>query len=232
MRMHFLQHVPFESPAGIGDWARQHNHSLSLTAFFENDPLPDMDDFDWLVVLGGPMNIHEHDRHPWLVDEKQFIRDSIAAGKVVIGICLGSQLIANVLGGKVIRNEYREIGWHPVWRTPESERSGIFRSLPMEFTAFHWHGDVCSVPPGSAIMAESEACPNQAFEHERRVIGLQFHLESSPESIERLISNCEDELVCGPFIQQLSELRLGYTHLPSLRRTMNVLFDSIASQHG
>jgi GMP synthase-like glutamine amidotransferase len=231
MNIHFLQHVPFETPAGIGDWARQHGHSSSSTAFYENDPLPDRSDYDWLVVLGGPMNIYDHDRHPWLEEEKRFLRDAIESGKVVLGVCLGAQLISSVLGGKVIRNEFREIGWHPVWRTPESESSTVFHMLPREFTAFHWHGDVFSVPPGCTLAIESEACANQAFDYENRVFALQFHLESNTESIENLISNCEDELMCGPFVQTMSELRRGYNHLPQLRRTMNSFLDAIAALH-
>ncbi len=229
MNVHFLQHVPFENPSGIGDWVKQHGHTFSLTALFDDDPLPNMGGFDWLVVLGGPMNIYEHDRHPWLVDEKRFIREAIEAGTVVIGVCLGAQLLADALGGKVIGNEYREIGWHPVWRTPESEHSPVFRALPLEFTAFHWHGDTFSVPPGCRLTIESEACANQAFEYENRVFALQFHLESSPAGIENLITNCEDELVCGPFIQSVPELRLGYSHLPSLKRNMNAFLDTIAA---
>ena len=140
-----------------------------------------MSDFDWLIILGGPMNIYEEDKYPWLSKEKEFIHQAIASDKIVLGICLGAQLMADVLGGKVQRNVHREIGWFPVKLMPESKASRIFRVLPEEFMALHWHGDTFELPPGAVHTAESQACKNQAFEL-GKAIGLQFHLESSLDS--------------------------------------------------
>jgi GMP synthase-like glutamine amidotransferase len=168
----------FEDLARIEDWAKDRGHGISRTPLFDGQELPGLDEFDWLVIMGGPMNIYEEDKYPWLAREKRFIWDSIASNKIVLGICLGGQLIADVLGGKVRRNLYKEIGWHPIKLTSEGQKSRIFSVLPKTFMAFHWHGDTFEIPPQALRAAESEACANQAFML-GKAIGLQFHLESS-----------------------------------------------------
>ncbi|MGD0954214.1 MAG: type 1 glutamine amidotransferase [Methanotrichaceae archaeon] len=205
MRLHYLQHVPFEGLARIEDWAEDRGHEISRTLLFDGQELPGIDEFDWLVIMGGPMNIYEESKYPWLAREKRFIRDSIASNKIVLGICLGGQLIADVLGGKVRRNLYKEIGWHPVKLTPEGQKSKIFGVLPNTFMAFHWHGDTFEIPPQALRAAESESCANQAFAL-GKAIGLQFHLESSMDSVDHLIKNCSDELVDGKYIQSQEEI--------------------------
>jgi GMP synthase-like glutamine amidotransferase len=225
MRLHSLQHVPFEDLAHIESWAQDRSHSISRTLLFNKDPFPEMSSFDWLVILGGPMNIYEEEEFPWLKREKKFIAEAIAQQKVVLGICLGAQLVADVLGGKVFKNPYKEIGWYPVRPTPEAEKSEIFRPLPAQFVAFHWHGDTFSIPPGGMRIAESEGCPNQAFEYHGRVIGLQFHLESALESIQRLIRNCGDELVGGKYIQSAAEMLGQRGNLQEIKGIMALLLD-------
>ena len=208
MRLHYLQHVPFEDLAGIEDWAEDRGHQISRTLLFDGQKLPGMDEFDWLVIMGGPMNIYEEDKYPWLAGEKRFIRDAIISDKIVLGICLGGQLIADVLGGRVRRNLYKEIGWHHVKLTPEGQNSRIFNVLPNTFMAFHWHGDTFEIPPQAHRAAESEACANQAFMI-GKAVGLQFHLESSMDSIDHLIENCSDELVDGKYIQSPEEISIS-----------------------
>ncbi len=137
MRIHYLQHVPFEDLANIEAWAKKRGHDVSGTMLFQDEPLPALEEFDWLIIMGGPMNIYEHYRYPWIVREKEFIRRSIDADKIVLGICLGAQLMADVLGGKVHRNEHKEIGWFPVRLTADAMRSPVFRVLPEGFVAFH-----------------------------------------------------------------------------------------------
>ena len=104
MRMHYLQHVPFEDSGMIAEWAQDRGHSISCTRLFANESLPAQDDFDWLVILGGPMNIYKEEDHPWLPFEKAFIRDAIQTEHLVLGLCLGAQLLADVFGGPATRN--------------------------------------------------------------------------------------------------------------------------------
>lgn len=231
MHIHFLQHLPFEDAAGIREWMDLHGHTSSRTAFFEQDTLPEPDSFDWLVILGGFMSVTEEERYDWLAPEKAFIREVIDRGSVVIGICLGAQLIADVLGAPITRNRHREIGWHPVRLTDAGAPSPVFGALPASFEAFHWHGDTFALPTGCVHLAASEACPNQAFSFDDRVFGIQFHLESTREGIESLIEECANELTPGPYVQSPERMRAEYDQLATLRGHMHTLFDTLAALH-
>jgi GMP synthase (glutamine-hydrolysing) len=227
IRLHVLQHVAFEGPARIEDWARRKGHILSGTRVDQTQDFPSMGSFDWLVIMGGPMNIYEEDLHPWLAEEKKFIRAAIDAGKVALGICLGAQLVADVLGGHVYKNHHKEIGWHPVFLTPKARKSPVFGGLPENFEAFHWHGDTFDLPPQAVRMIESEGCLNQAFEYDGRVFGLQCHLESSPESVGALVERCGDELVQGKFIQDKRQILSSPDHFKRLETYLDIFLDSI-----
>jgi GMP synthase (glutamine-hydrolysing) len=206
MRIHYLQHVPFEGLASIEQWATKKDHILSVTKFYNGDTLPSVDDLDWVIVMGGPMNIYEDDKYPWLTLEKHFIVEAIKKNKIVIGICLGSQLIADVLGSKVYKGQEKEIGWYPIKVTTEAQNSAVFASFPASFTVFHWHGDIFDLPPGAIRLAYSEVCANQAFIYGDRVLGLQFHLELTKDSVRQIIENCASELVTGKYIHKPEEM--------------------------
>lgn len=227
MNIHSLQHVPFEGLASIEAWATARGHHLTTTRLHAGDTLPEPGHLDWLVIMGGPMNIYEEEKFPWLVAEKRFIRSVIGAGKVVLGICLGAQLIADVLGGPVRRNAQKEIGWFPVRKTEGAGRSRVCDALPAEFEAFHWHGDTFTLPPGAVHLARSAACENQAFIHNERVVGLQFHLETTPESARRLAHHCADELVAGPLIQTADEILAEEQRFERINRIMWKLLDRL-----
>jgi GMP synthase-like glutamine amidotransferase len=231
MRLHSLEHEPFEGLANIEKWARDKGHSISRTLLFDNEELPDIYDFDWLVIMGGSMNIYEEERYPWLKDEKGFIAHAIANKKIVLGVCLGSQLIADVLGGRVSKNRYKEIGWFPVSLTEEAGNSPIFRDFPGKFNAFHWHGDTFKIPPGAKRIAESEACANQIFEF-GRTIGLQFHLEYSKKSIDLMLKNCSSEIMNGKYIQTPDEIISQYYNVNETNKLLNSLLDTIEREYG
>jgi GMP synthase (glutamine-hydrolysing) len=152
------------------------------------------------------MGVYDEKQYPWLVKEKHLIESAIRAGKTVLGICLGAQLIATVLGKKVVLNPEREIGWHSLHLTHAAHLSPLFNFLPDKPLAFHWHSDTFGIPEGAVALAGSEACLNQAFQYGQRVLGLQFHLETTLESAQRLIKNCADEMVPGRYIQQPQEI--------------------------
>lgn len=231
MRIHSLEHEPFEGLANIEIWAKKKGHSISRTLLFNNEELPDMNDFDWLFIMGGSMNIYEDNKYPWLASEKNFIAEAIAHKKVVIGICLGSQLIADVLGGRVSKNRYKEIGWFQVSLAKEARNSSIFSALPSKFMAFHWHGDTFKIPSGAARIAESEGCANQAFEY-GRVIGLQFHLEYSAGSINIMFKNCGDEIVKGKYIQKPDEIVSHIGNVAGTQRLLDMLLDNMEREFG
>jgi GMP synthase (glutamine-hydrolysing) len=189
MKLHFIQHVPYEGIGCIRQWAEAKSIEITCSRLFENQTLPAANEFDLLVVMGGPMGIYDEDEFPWLKIEKQFLKSMIEAGKKIIGICLGAQLLADSLGAKVSKNKYKEIGWFPLTKTPEADDSEFGRLIPAEFIAFHWHGDTFDIPQNAIKIAESEACRNQGFVWKDRVLGLQFHLESTQESIQDILNN-------------------------------------------
>ncbi|WP_332239005.1 type 1 glutamine amidotransferase [Sporolactobacillus sp. KGMB 08714] len=204
MHIHYFQHVPFESPGNIAVWAAERHYSFIGTHFFESHKLPDAENIDLLVIMGGPMNIYEEEKYPWLREEKKFIRDVLERGLPVLGICLGAQLLADCLDGKIYPGEEKEIGWFPVF-FPEN-RKGPFRLFPGTLDVFHWHGDTFTLPEGAVRTASSAACRNQAFIYGDRAAGLQFHIEMNEETISRLIAQSQDEPEGGRFIQKKREM--------------------------
>ncbi len=230
MKLHYLQHVPFEGPAAILDWALERNWDTSSTMLYNNEELPDPASFDLLVVMGGPMGVHDEDDYPWLAAEKEFLKNVIDTGKPILGVCLGAQLLANVLGAHVQKNIVKEIGWYPVSLTPPGWESPAFKGIPATFDAFHWHGDMFRIPEGGVQIANSEACPNQAFTWNERVIGLQFHIETTRESLEALVKNCGDELLVESEYVQRPEVILDETRdFAPMNANLFKLMDNIAA---
>lgn len=199
-----LQHVPFEGPAALADWAESRGHHLICHPVYQSDDFPSLDTIDALFVMGGPMNIYEEADYPWLKPEKDFIRTAIQADRFVLGVCLGAQLIADVLGAKVTRGPGPEIGWFPIRRAAGCPVGSI---LPAELPVLHWHGDQFDLPPSATRLAESERTPNQGFLYNGRVLALQCHLEATPQSVAVLADACADELVpTDPGIMSASRL--------------------------
>ncbi|MHA6531423.1 type 1 glutamine amidotransferase [Paenibacillus sp. BAC0078] len=232
MRIHYLQHVHFEGPGRIDEWARNNSHEQAITMLYDQPRLPSLSEFDLLVVLGGPMGVYEESDYPWLKVEKQFIKEAIKARKLVLGICLGAQLIAEAIGGEVYKNDLKEIGWFPVKLTDGAGESAFFRHFPQEFTPFHWHGDTFRLPAEAQKLALSLGCANQAYVYDEHVIGLQFHLESSRESIQQLIKHGEDELEEGIYIQKPAEmLAQGGTLLSQSNKLLFALLETIEEKH-
>lgn len=226
MRIHSLEHAPAEGAGKIKDWARDRGHSFKVTRLDLGEALPEPNAFDLLVIMGGAMNIYQHRDYPWLVAEKQCISAAIEAGKALLGVCLGAQLIADCLGGKVAQNPAQEIGWFPVRFL---RREPPFDGFPAESMAFHWHGDTFSLPSGALRVAESDACANQAFIHGTKIVGLQFHIEVTPEAAASFCEGADDFLKPERYVQAR-----GYiTHFqPDLRATDAGLFrllDHLAS---
>jgi GMP synthase-like glutamine amidotransferase len=227
MKAHILQHVPFEDIGSIRPWLETQEADITCTRFFDNERLPQPGESDLLIVMGGPMSVNDENTYPWLRPEKKLIFDTIQAGVPIIGICLGAQLIASSLGASVYRNRHKEIGWFPLTSTISNEDAFRF---PSPCQAFHWHGETFDLPSGAIRLASSEACRNQAFQIGRHVFGLQFHLETTPESVRALIDHCRNELISGPYIQTEEQLQqIAASECSRINTTMNELLDYATS---
>ncbi|HEY5540406.1 MAG TPA: type 1 glutamine amidotransferase [Coriobacteriia bacterium] len=193
MRLHAIQHVPFEGTALIAEWAADRGHELT-SALALTEEYPACDEVDLLVVLGGPMDADDETASPWLHAEKHYLVECIAAGRGVLGICLGAQILAEVLGGKIRRNAHREIGWYAVEKTEDGKAERLFSAWPECFVTGQWHGDTFDLPDGLPPLMSSEACANQAFVFDRRVVGLQFHLEWTENELRAMLAAAGDAL--------------------------------------
>jgi GMP synthase-like glutamine amidotransferase len=226
-RIHILQHEPYETPGCIDDWIKQKSYNYTITELYKEELLPDVREIDWLVVMGGSMSVHDTEKFPWLKNEKSFIREAVSSGKVVAGICLGSQLIAEVLGGRVYKNISKEIGWFPVVRCDGTAVSRFPEKFNNSETVFHWHGDTFDMPEGAFRLFASEACRNQGFVYNEKVIGLQFHVEVTEILLENMIVNGIDEIVPEQYIQNADQLRKGSSNIKRNNELMYSILDEL-----
>ena len=223
MRAHILQHVSFEGPGFIEAWLQQTGYTISTTKFYDATPqLPAPSELDFIVVMGGPMSIHDETEYPWLIEEKQWLMHAIDAGVTALGICLGAQLLACTLGSCVYRNKYKEIGWFPI-RAEETQTDALFQ-LHDAVNVLHWHGETFDLPDGAVCLASSQACRNQAFQWGESVVGVQFHMEVTHEAVQALVEQCRDELNGGAFVQSEAQiLAAGFADYHSLHQMMHQL---------
>ena len=225
MKIHILQHSALNTLGTIEEYARTKNHPLESTRFYETKTPPALDSFDLLIIMGGPMGIYDYEENPWLRDEKAFIKQAIEAGKPVLGICLGAQLLADVLGARVYENGHMEMGWFPIKAAAVENKPEFFKGLPEEITVFHWHSRTFDLPAGAVHIFRSEGCKNQGFIYEGRVVALQFHPEVTDERIKSMIGRFGLEIGSGPFIQKKEEMLGQEEYLAGTKEFMFTVLD-------
>ena len=223
-RVQVLQHVAFEDPGAITPWLLERGHRISTTRLYLNELPPAPEDVDWLIIMGGPMGVHDEAELPWLGAEKTFIRACIDAGKTVLGICLGAQLIADVMGARVHRNAETEIGWFPVSAVGSHPLAKIFSDNPV---VFHWHGDTFAIPDGAEHLCRSTACDNQAFLLGDRVLGLQFHLETTAAGVAALCQDCNMNPGTGRWVQPAGNMLAESSHYARCHALLHTLLNSL-----
>jgi GMP synthase-like glutamine amidotransferase len=225
LKIHTFMHVPFEGLGCIENWIKQNAHLVNYTKFYEDFILPNLTEIDWLIVMGGPMSVYDEATYPWLKQEKEFIHQAISQGKTVIGICLGSQLIAEVLGANVYPNKQKEIGWFEIEISEKAKKLPLTDGFDNRFTVFHWHGDTYDLPAVSTLLYSSDICTNQAFIFNNKVLGLQFHLEVTPQTVELMVENGALELVEGETIQSAKQLMEQSSFIEANNQKMYQLLD-------
>jgi len=201
-RIHCLQHSNLGGEIHLPVWASSRGHSWSSSIVPVEATLPEPEKVDCLVVLGGPMSAWDDQRYPWLTVEKRLLERFLAAGRPVLGVCLGAQLLAEVLGARVYTGPHREIGWHAVRGTRESRDHPLGRLFPERFETFLWHGDTFDLPDGALHIAESDAFPNQAFLC-NQALALQFHLEARPDWVHRITNRDAGQFEETDYVQPI-----------------------------
>jgi GMP synthase-like glutamine amidotransferase len=220
MRIHYLTHVPFEKLGAMAPWLHHHGARVTATRFYHGEALPPPGQVDALIVMGGPMGADDEARYPWMAAEKRFIERCIEAGTPVLGVCLGAQLIARVLGAPVRRNPEPEIGWFPVQCTSEGRAHPLGQLFDDATPVLHWHGDTFAIPSGATHLARSWGCENQAFLYGNNVLGLQFHLELSADNVRALSRECAGELAPGPWVQSEADMLADPTLFAASQRRL------------
>ena len=204
MRIHFIQHMPFENPGTIADWAKEKNYSTTYTKIFENTDFPSIDSFDMLVIMGGVMGVYEENTYAWMNAEKSFIKKSIKANKKILGICLGAQFVAEALGANVFPHTKKEIGWFEVEKINQHK---LTENLPQTFATFHWHGDTFTLPENAIHLFKTNACEQQGFLYNDRVAGLQFHMEVKEDLLNGMTENERAELIKADYVQTEDDIK-------------------------
>jgi len=206
MHIHFLQHVPFEGLGCMEEWFKKEQAEITSTQLYQDPIFPELEQIDWLVIMGGPMSANDNYKYPWMIKEKRFIEKAIMAQKKIIGVCLGAQLIADVLGAKITKNPETEIGWFEVSKVQGEKSSDIFKSFPEKADVFHWHGETFELPQRATRIFESQACKNQGFLIDDQILGLQFHFEITEGGAKKLIDACRDEMIPARYVQTEQEI--------------------------
>lgn len=197
MKIHFIIHEEFEGPGAILIWAEKHNYNISYSRVYKYEGLPNQHEFDLLIVLGGPQSTNTSLSEVPYFDvekEKDLIRNAIANNKIVIGICLGAQLVSEALGSQAIKSPEKEIGVFPITMSATGKQNPIFHQFPQTANVGHWHGDMPGLTSKSKVIASSDGCPRQIIEYSKFVYGFQCHLEFTRESVKLLIAHSEEEL--------------------------------------
>ncbi|MBN2255616.1 MAG: type 1 glutamine amidotransferase [Deltaproteobacteria bacterium] len=176
-------HVEAEGPGTLGDFLDSFGIRVKKVRLYEGENLPsDGLKYDAIITMGGPMNVDEDDRYPFLKKEVAFLKKAVTANVPILGICLGAQLIARACRAGVTKMEQEEQGWKKVFLTDSGKRDSLFQRLPDYMTVFQWHGDTFEIPHGGALLATARECANQAFRY-RNAYGLQFHIEVTDRMI-------------------------------------------------
>lgn len=212
-----IKHIDIEGPGLIEYCLTQEKIPYQILNLETGGRFPKMNGLSHLIFLGGPMNVYEEDRYPFLKDEDLFIKEAIQRGKAILGICLGAQLIAKALGAKVFKAPVKEIGWYDVTLTKIGSQDSLFSGIPTTFPVFQWHEDTFEIPKGAKLIATSSPISHQAFRYGDKVCGLQFHLEVTEQMIRDWTETYQEQAKVQIMIETQMKIET------SIRRGLNFL---------
>lgn len=214
MHIHIIQHESFEAPGAYYVWAISRGHEVSFTRCWKGDVLPEsMEGIDWLLIMGGPQSPDTTEAEcPYFHSQKeqQLMRDAMSHGKIVLGVCLGAQLMGAALGAGVERSPEKEVGLVKLYLTEEGQKDPITRVLPPEFVSGAWHGDMPGLTKDSVILASGGGCPRQIVRYGRKAYGFQCHLEFTRKTVDGLIAHAPQDLENpkhSPYIMTAEQIR-------------------------
>ncbi|KAA1261278.1 glutamine amidotransferase [Rubripirellula obstinata] len=222
-----IQHTAVDSPGITSDVLDQNQVETKLIRIDRGDQIPTQVESDVLMTFGGPVSLHLPNPPPWVEPERELIRQYAKHGRRVFGICLGSQLIASALGAKTGPNTDPEFGWHAVDRVNNSGQSKLVSELPSQITALHWHQNTFELPNEATHLYQSDACTNQAFSIDDRIIGFQFHPEATAKTIDYYLKFANPSRILGRYVQTADQIRQGVTkHLKNQNQMLQRFLES------
>jgi len=230
MKIATIIHAPFETPGVIEDWALENNHHFKQFHPYAGEELPKVEEFDFLILMGGPQSPLALEDFPYLKSEINLAQQAIDQDKLVIGFCLGAQIIAEALGARTQRSPEKEVGVFPIVLRNEGKQDPLFKDFPDTFPVIHWHNDMPGIAQGARLLASSTGCPQQAFGYGDRVYGFQFHMEITRDIAEELIKHCSGDLANSRFTQTADEIRAN--DYASINQRMKLILDRLYQKVG
>ncbi len=226
MKLLVLQHIEIETPGLFELLLKERGIEIDFIHGYRGDAYPEsIESYSGFIVMGGPMGVYEESAYPFLKAEKFYLEKVLQTEKPVLGVCLGSQLLASVLGAEVKKGLQKEIGWYEVALTEEGKQDPLLKEAPTQFTPLHWHGDVFDLPKGAVSLASSQLTQHQAFRYRKNVYGFLFHMEVTeimlPIWIDRFAEELKEAHLNGPQI-----LRQAQDLMPKVHSMAQPLFSN------
>ena len=232
MRIQLIEHDPEDfTRTNISFWTAEKGYPVNQTFICNNEDLPPLDSFDWLMIMGGSQNAWDEQRNSWLQEEKAFVSEAIDQGKLYLGICFGAQILAEALGGQIFPSEHPEIGWQEVTLNRQGRESFLFQDVPPSFVTFHWHSDHFSLPATCTRLASSKASENQAFVcNDRPLVGLQFHPEYTREMVTYYAGERSQDWVSDMYVSDGNEVLTRTEKIPDTYWLMETLLNNMEQE--
>lgn len=227
MKILCITHADFETPGVIIDWALMHNHDMKVSKPYLGENCLNNQNYGFLIVMGGPQSPLKVDEFPYLTQEITLIKQAIKEDKIILGFCLGAQLIGEALGAKTERSPEKEVGVYPITLTAEGLQDPLLAGFPKTFPVIHWHNDMPGQTANSVLLASSLGCPRQMIRYAKKIYGFQCHLEIPLEGIEEMIAACPEDLNPSKFTQSKDEL-LKQDYF-SIHQTMFKILDRLVA---